>query len=174
MCNRWLVCILAALPLAGTTLKLLTMDDIVSQATSIVRGRIDSCTGERRGDVIYTRCQMNVTETWKGSPATASDVYIPGGTAQGRTQTFAGSPALGAGQEYVLFLWAGKSGINQVIGLTQGVFQLSQSDKTTMAVRAASTEPMVDAQGRPVHDASLRYSASELKRLVDGILTRSK
>ena len=94
MRTRWLICVLAALPLAGTTLKLLTMDDIVSQSTAIVRGRIGSCSGEMRGNVIYTRCQINVSETWKGPAATTADVYIPGGSARGLTQTFAGTPTL--------------------------------------------------------------------------------
>lgn len=174
MCKRWLLCILAVIPLSGTTLRLLTMDDIVSQSTSIVRGRVGSCAGEMRGNIIYTRCQMTVSETWKGAASGSVDVFTPGGTATGLTQTFAGTPLLAAGQEYVLFLWAGKSGLNQVIGLTQGVFQLSQSNKTTMAIRAASTEPMLDVRGRPVQDATLRYSATDLKRIVDGVLTRSK
>ena len=169
---RLLFCLLAVIPLGGTTLRLLTMDDIVNQSTSIVRGRIGSCAGELHGNVIYTRCQIDVTETWKG--ASASDVYFPGGTARGRTQTFAGSPVLTSGQEYVLFLWAGKSGINQVIGLTQGVFQLNQSQGMTTAIRAASTEPMLDARGRPVQDATLRYSAADLKRLVMQTLGRAK
>jgi hypothetical protein len=174
MRTRWLLCVLAVIPVFGTTLKLLTMDDIVSQSTSIVRGRIGSCAGEMHGNIVYTRCQVSVSESWKGDAAGTTDVYTPGGTAQGVTQTFTGTPVLAAGQEYVLFLWAGKSGLNQLIGLTQGVFQLSQAGKTTMAVRAASSEPMVDARGRPVQDATLRYSATELKRIVETILTRSK
>jgi len=173
MCIRWLLCVLAALPLTGTTLKLLTMDDIVEQSTAIVRGRIGSCAGEMRRNVIYTRCQINVSETWKGSAGSA-DVYIPGGSASGLIQTFAGTPTLVTGQEYVLFLWAGRSGINQLIGLTQGVFELSQSSGSAMAVRAASKELMVDAQGRPVRDEALRYSAADLKRIVNNVLTRSK
>ena len=74
----------------------------------------------------------------------------------------------------MLFLWAGHSGLNQLIGLTQGVFQLSQSGSSTTAVRPASSEPMVDAQGRPVRDETLRYSAADLKRIVMDMLTRSK
>ena len=170
---RWLLCFLAIVPLSGTTLKLLTMDDMVNQSTAIVRGRIGSCAGELRSGIIYTRCAISVTETWKG--ASVSDVYTPGGTVRGLTQTFSGSPVLTAGQEYVLFLWAGKSGINQLIGLTQGVFQLSQGEKSaTMAIRAASTEPMVDLRGRPAQDVTLRYSATELWHIVDDILKRSK
>jgi hypothetical protein len=91
------------------------------------------------------------------------------------TQTFAGTPQLNVGEEYVLFLWSGRSGINQLIGLTQGVFQLAADTKgDTVAVRAASTEPMVDAAGNAVTDRPVRYRASELKALVQRVLGASQ
>lgn len=171
MRTLWLLCVLAGYPLLGTTLERLTMDDIVQKSTSIVRGRVTGCNGEMRRNVIYTRCQVSVSETWKGTAGPSAEVFIPGGSVRGLTQTFSGAPELTTGQEYVLFLWAGKSGINQLIGLTQGLFELQQDGKAVTAVRAATSEPMVDAGGRPVVDATLRYSAADLKRIVTAIQT---
>ena len=49
-----------------------------------------------------------------------------GGVAGGIRQSVSGAPELKPGQEYVLFLWTSRSGLTQVIGLSQGLFQLSE------------------------------------------------
>lgn len=169
---RWalLAAMFAALPALGTTLERLSMDDLVAKSTSIVRGRVGSCAGELRTGVVYTRCQIAVAETWKGAAGAATTVLIPGGNAAGLVQTFAGAPKLQPGADYVFFLWAGKSGNHQVIGLTQGLFLLSTDGK--VVERSAATEPMVDAAGQPVTDRPLRYSAAELRKLVTETLAK--
>jgi hypothetical protein len=156
---------------AGTTLERLSLEDMAQKSTGIVRGRVSGCAGEMRQNVIFTRCDVSVSETWKGNAAPRVSVYVPGGRVGRLTQTIAGAPALENGQEYVIFLWAGRSGINQVIGLHQGVFQLAaDAEGTTIAQRAATAERMLDAGGLEVSDQSLRYTAAELKSRVLGIL----
>jgi hypothetical protein len=159
-----------AVPLLGTTLEHLTLEQMVQKSTGIVRARVASCTGEMRQRLIYTRCDVTVTETWKGAAATHTSVFVPGGRVGRLVQTIAGAPALTTGQEYVLFLWAGRSGINQVIGLHQGVFQLLPDGKGFIAQRTATTERMLDASGREIADQDMRYSAAELKQRVLAIL----
>ena len=162
---------LATAALLGTTLDRLSLEQMTQQSTGIVRGRVSACAGEMRQNLIYTRCEIAVTETWKGRPAASTSVYVPGGRAGGYMQTIAGSPALAAGQEYVIFLWAGRSGINQVIGLHQGVFQLAPDGKGgVVAQRSATSERMLDSSGREVADRDVRYSASELRQRVQEIL----
>ena len=50
---------------------------------------------------------------------------VPGGRVQNLTQTFTGTPKFNADEQYVLFLWVGRSGVPQIIGLSQGVFDVT-------------------------------------------------
>lgn len=159
-----------SLSLRATTLERMSMDDIATKSTTIVRGTVGSCAGELRHTMVFTRCEINVTETWKGTAAAKSTVYVPGGAARGLRQNITGVPQLAAGQEYVFFLWSGRSGINQIIGLTQGVFELRSEGKTTVATRAAANARVVDANGSVTVDQDLRYTATELKQMVTRIL----
>ena len=170
-----LTAMLAAAPLFGTTLEFLSMDELVQKSTGIVRGHVNNCTGSMRRDMVYTVCQVSIAETWKGPAAGQTNVWIPGGTVNRVTQHFSGMPNLVQGQDYVLFLWAGPSGLNQLIGLTQGVFELKADGKSgVVAERAAASERMVNAAGQPVTDQPVRYTAAELKKIVTGILARSE
>jgi hypothetical protein len=161
----------AAASLPATTLEHLTLDQMAQKSTTIVRGRVNGCAGELRQSLIYTRCEITVGETWKGNRVAWITVHVPGGRAGRFVQTVAGSPVLEPGQEYVFFLWAGRSGIHQVIGLHQGVFRLLPDGKGNLvAQRSATSERMLDSSGHEIADENLRFSASELKRRVMAIL----
>ena len=157
--------------LHAATLEYLSLDDMAKKSTAIVRGRVQSCAGEFRGSVIYTHCKVAVTEQWKGASESLVDVATPGGTAKGMAQNFSGSPKLLQGSEYVLFLWTGKSGMTQVIGLSQGVFDL-KADATgaakgqAMAQRAATQERMLDAAGEVMSASPLEMRVRDLKARV--------
>jgi len=155
----------------AATLEKLTLDEMSRRSTSIVRARIISCAGEAQGSLILTRCRLQVSEYWKGT-LTDSSFVLPGGQYQGLVQTFTGTPTVVEGQEYVLFLWTGKSGKAQVIGLSQGSFSLAPDAKGGEARvrRSASTEVMLDKNGIPVADTPLDLSVSELKTRVQKAL----
>jgi len=155
---------LCASGLSAATLEKLSMDDMTQKSTVVVRERINSCAGEQKGSVIYTRCRMSVTERWKGTAGAQLEFFVPGGTARGLTQVFTGTPNLAPGSEYVLFLWAGKSGNLQVIGLSQGVFDVKAGGITVK--REASTERMLNAAGQPVQDEGVEMSVAALKQRV--------
>ena len=84
----------------------------------------------------------------------------------------AGAPSLRVGNEYVLFLWTSRSGLTQIIGLSQGVFSVTPSPVGDAAAgdplvtRAAAGERMLDTAGRPVRDQVLAMKWSELKSQV--------
>jgi hypothetical protein len=170
-------CSLLAMTLQATTLERLALDEMIQKSTEIVRGRVVSAGGARRGAMIYTQARIQVTEWWKGKQAGTIDVYVPGGVYGGERQIISGSPQLREGYEYVLFLWTGRSGMTQVIGLSQGVFDLKfeQADRAVQAFRAASTETMIDAQTRePVVDTPVRMRVSELRDRVKSVLGAAK
>ena len=151
----------------AATLEKLTTDEMAQKATLIVRGRVSQCSGEVRGPLIYTSCTVAVTERWKGQAGSTVQVWIPGGSARGLVQTFTGTPKFTNGDEYVLFLWAGKSGLNQVIGLSQGVFDLTpDSNGAVVAKRSATSERMVDKAGLEIRDEAVELRVSDLKAQV--------
>jgi hypothetical protein len=163
--------VLSANIATGATLEQLSVEQMSQQATVIVRGRVSGCAGEMRGSVIYTRCTVAVTERWKGQTPAETAFIIPGGSARGLVQTFTGTPKFTSGDEYVLFLWAGRSGIYQIIGLSQGKFDLRVSKNGQAEVhRAAAGERMIDKSGNEILDRPVDMTASELKRRVDRAL----
>lgn len=168
-CHHLFFVCLASMPLlSAATLERLTMDQMIDQSTEIVRARLISSAGVARGPVIYTAHQLQVLESLKGKLPAQTVVYTPGGTAMGLQQSFSGSPELKQGQEYVLFLWMGKSGLRQVIGLSQGAFTLRQNAAGEMvAAREPSRELMLSPDsGTPVKDDLLSVRLTELRRRV--------
>jgi hypothetical protein len=159
----------AASALSAATLERLSFDDMVKKSAEIVRGRVTvSSTSFRgapsRGGTIYTHYTVDVAERWKGGGSSRIDIAVPGGTVNGIRQSFPGAPALEPNADYVLFLWTSPSGLTQIIGFTQGVMNLkSDAAGKALLVRAATSEPMVDAFGRPVTDNGFSMSLTDFR-----------
>jgi hypothetical protein len=156
------------MPLQSATLERLTLSDMAVKSTAIVRAKVISSYASFTGSAIYTHYKLQVMERLKGLGVTA-DVAVRGGVAGGMQQIVPGSPRFNAGDEYVFFLWAGKDGVNQVIGLTQGLFAVS-ADGSEMLTRNASHELMLDKSGHPVKDQTLVMSMSDLRAQIAGAL----
>lgn len=155
--------------LAGaTTLEKLTLDDMVQKSTAIVRARAVSSTSVLRGSMIYTVYRLQVAEVLKGSIAPgAAEVYVPGGTYGRFRQSIAGSPVLAPGVEYVLFLWASPRGLVQVIGLSQGVFEVTKSASgDPLLVRGRIEADFVDSAGRAAVDEGMRVTLGSLRESI--------
>lgn len=151
-------------PLQCATLERLSMADMISKSTAIVRASVGSSSVAPAGPVIYTHYQLHVTERYKGPAQATVDLALPGGIAGGVQQVFSGVPQLHPGEEYIFFLYTGKSGLTQVIGLTQGLFAVTENSKDPALTRAASHETMLDrATGRQVQDRTLTTTLSALK-----------
>ena len=175
MMRRLLLCGgLLATAVAGlhaTTLQQLSLNDMIQLSTAIVQGQATLTGSSFRGSIIYTHYQIQVSDVFKGSPATQLDVAVLGGSAQGFRQDYAGSPTLTNGQNYVLFLWTSKSGLTQVIGLSQGLFTVAvNASGQTMAVRPASAQRMLSSTGQPVSDSDIMMSLSDLRKRIQTVL----
>ena len=153
------------LPLAGATLEQLSLDDMIQKSTSIVRGTVTVSRVDASGPIIYTHYTIRVTENFKGNSQGAVDVAVPGGTANNLRQIFAGTPQFKIGDDYVFFLWTGRSGLTQIMGLTQGLFALSQgSAANPTATRPASREVMLEkGTGREVKDQTIVMTLADLR-----------
>jgi hypothetical protein len=163
---------LVALPLQCATLDQLSMRDMIAKSTAIVRAKVVSSYAAMSGPVVYTHYQLQVSERYKGAAQSTVDLAIPGGIANGIRQVWGGAPQLDNGADCVFFLWTGKSGLTQVMGLSQGLFTVAQDGSTDPAVtRTASHETMLDHNtGRAVHDQTLTMPLSGLKAQIAAVI----
>jgi len=154
-----------AVALPAATLERLGLDDLIGKSTLIVRGKILNSFTAASGPVIYTHYRIQPSETLKGTANVVVEIQVPGGTAGNLRQTFAGVPQFQTGDEYVFFLWTGKSGSTQVLGLTQGLFSVAAGGaKDPLTTRPASHEVMLDhGTGKQVKDQTLTMHLSELR-----------
>lgn len=165
---------LASLP--ASTLQRLSLDDMILKSTTIVRGTIQpGTTAAFRGAIIFTHFQLSVTTALKGQAGLISgqviDVAVPGGVLNGIQQPVAGAPTLVPGQDYVFFLWTGKSGLTQVIGLSQGLFNVTKNAQGQLIVsRGAANSPMVDSGGQPVTDTNVQMTLAQLITKIQSVL----
>lgn len=155
--------LLAAALLEATTLEKLSLDEMVAKSTAIARGRISRSGVRQHGAIFYSHYTLHVTEQYKGAPVRQIDVVLPGGAIGTTQQTFSGVPALPADAEVVLFLWTSKSGLTHVIGLSQGILQVSKDAAgQTVFSREAILEGMVEGRtGRAATDNGMRFTANE-------------
>jgi hypothetical protein len=156
--------LLAIMPLWATTLEQLPLPEIAQKSTAIVRARVKTSTGVLRGSDVYTIYKLEPLEVWK-TPASGApmEVAVPGGIAGGFRQPVDGAPTLAPGREYVLFLWTGRNGLTQLIGLSQGLFDVREG---TMVWRSPASERMLDGAGRPVRDEAISMKLADLKAQV--------
>ena len=152
------------LPVRGTTLEQLSLKDMILKSTAIVHAKVTGSYTALRGQDVYTHYQLQVSETLKPGGTQAIDVAVPGGSAQGLRQLVAGAPAIAIGGDYVFFLWTSRSGLTQVIGLSQGLYRMTQdSAGNAIMVRPATTELMLDKNGHAVTDQTQTLEWSNVR-----------
>jgi hypothetical protein len=168
-----LLAFLLLAPAECATLERLSLDEMITKSTTIVRGTVTSSWTAYKGAVIYTHYKIQVSESFKGSAKATTEIMVPGGMVNGVQQNFSGSPVLKQGDEFVFFLWTSSTGITWITGLTQGLFALPAADAATdrMATRQASRELMLDAAtSQAVKDAALSMKLSDLRTRIAGTL----
>jgi hypothetical protein len=164
-------------PAQAATLEQLSLDEMTRQSTAIVRARVTGSHAATRNGNIYTYFQLQVLENWKGQGST--EVAVPGGVVDGIRQSVTGASELKTGQEYVLFLWTSRSGLTQVIGLSQGLFKLSEEGSeggggVAFARRPAASELMLDRSGNAVEDRAVKMRLQDLRARVVQTLRASR
>jgi hypothetical protein len=157
---------LSSAPAWATTLERLSLADMIAKSTSIVHAKVTSSYSALVGADIYTYYQLQVSEVLKptGHAAQSLQVAVPGGEAKGLRQMVPGAPAITIGSDYVLFLWTSRSGLTEVIGLSQGLFRMTQdSTGNAVLVRPVSSAPMVDKNGAAVTDQATTYRWTDVR-----------
>jgi hypothetical protein len=158
--------------LRASTLQRLSLNDLIQKSTTIVRGTIQpGSSAVLRGSLIYTHYQLLVTTAFKGTPGVTIDVAVPGGILNGMQQPVAGAPLLTPGQDSVFFLWTSKSGLTQVIGLSQGLFGITTNAQGQVMVwRGATSETMLNSSGQVVTDSSIQMPLTQLVGKIQAVL----
>ena len=163
-----LVLTFCMMPLRCATLERLSLDEMIAKSTAIVRGKVAGSYAAASGPAIYTHYSIQVSERFKGGADTI-EVVVPGGVAGNLRMTVSGAPVLNVGDEFVFFLYTGKSGLTSIVGLTQGLFTLAQGSKDPTATRTATRELMLDPlTARPVKDETLVMPLSQLRAKIAG------
>jgi len=149
----------------ASTLQYLSLEDLVTESTAIVRGTVVGSQTTMRGPVVYTLYSLQVTDSWKGTLGSTVSVAVPGGVASGVQQTFAGAPNLREGGDYVIFLWTTKSGLNVIMGLSQGLFELlpngTAAPADALVTQAGSSEIMLNGTGMQVTAKPIQMHVGE-------------
>jgi hypothetical protein len=146
----------------ATTLQKLGMDEMIREATGIERAKVLGSYAAPVGKNIYTYYQFEVLEALKGEAQ--RQIAIPGGASGGYRQVVPGAPELSKGQEYVLFYWTSRTGLTQLLGLSQGLFsERADVAGNPMLVRPASTETMLNKDGKPIQDKPESLRLNDLR-----------
>lgn len=156
--------------LNAATLERLTIEQMAQQATAVVRGRVGEARAARFGALVYTLHRFDAEERFKGAPIAGLEVAVLGGTYEGVNYSFAGTPDLKAGDEYVLFLWTGPSGRTQIVGLSQGVFRVVRSSDGAVVMRTDAKESVFAGEDGPPRSQALEMTFDQLAASVRAAL----
>ena len=161
---------------SATTLQQLSTDAMIQQSTAIVRAKVTGSNTAFVGKDIYTYYQLQVTQSLKSSSALNQiQVAVPGGMARGLRQMVAGAPTLTNGQDYVIFLWTSRSGLTQIIGLSQGLFSVTYDASGNASVsRPAAAGIMLDVNGNVAADQAVSLKWSDLRTHIQQKLAAGK
>lgn len=176
-----------------------TEDDLFKQSLLIVKGKVSAVSDSFQvrstagGTQTYTDYTVNPSEVLRGSfQGKSLTVRLPGGTVGNVTTVYDHCPDLQKGEEYILFLYqlgygstyATKEDYYNILGLTQGVFQLSAEDSSADApvYRSQSGSTLAAsvltarANEYPVDPLYFRneYLANQKTNLENGIITQAK
>jgi hypothetical protein len=155
---------LVCLPVRSSTLQHLSLKEMALQSTEVVRGHVQRGKSAWHGSQLFTHYLVFVDDRWKGSGGPVVDMAVQGGVVDCQRQTAAGAPELADGGEYVLFLWRSPSGLNLIIGMSQGLFVVNSPGEE--AVQASTTEIMLDHSGAGVRAAPVRMKLADMRKYV--------
>lgn len=120
-------CVAGVSPTAeATTMVQLSTHQMVDAADTIVRGTVTEVWAEEdENGVVWTRAQLEVSETYKGDPSQVAVVIDQVGGQFGRNVSIVvGGAKFSAGEEGVFFLEQLGSGRISTIGMSQGKYTL--------------------------------------------------
>jgi hypothetical protein len=119
-----------AVPLAGTTLARLDLDQLARAADAVARVRCTDAAGYLERGSVWTRTQFTVIETLKGAPPPQITVRLPGGRSGHILVSIEAVPRFRPGEEGVLFLEKLAGGDYSVTAWALGSFRIRRNERT--------------------------------------------
>ena len=154
----------------AATLEQLSLAEMVRQSSAIVLAKAAQSRSIRAGALIYTLVEVEVLEQWKGERVARREIALPGGRIGGFSQRFDGVPVLAPDQEFVAFLWTGPSGRTQLLGLSQGFFDVIRDSQGGIRIHRQPTADLMFVPGTTTPVASTAIDMP-LEALVAQILS---
>ncbi|HUR19581.1 MAG TPA: hypothetical protein VMZ90_02150 [Vicinamibacterales bacterium] len=178
---RLLVTVMVGLGLTAATVLASTFlsaefREVVSEASTIVRGRVTDVRAMRStaGDV-ESVVTIAVETALKGSGETFVSMRVPGGTIGRYRTVMPGAPVMRVGEQAVFFLKRGPGNSLWPVGLAQGIYRVSSSGGPVRMVQAPVLPGVTTNAVGVVVRGDVRRKAlplAEFESLVRLLLTR--
>jgi hypothetical protein len=157
-----------ALPAQATVMQLLAVEDLTRRSSDVIVGQVQASETEWNAahTRIYTRIQLRIDETLKGSLTRSQIVTVTqlGGEKDGIRLDYAGRPTFTVGESVVLFTTRAKNNDLIVVGLKQGKMNLIGNEikrdfsGITLVQRSADGRSLQPLAARPA-----RMTLTELR-----------
>ena len=126
------LCLIPA-ELSAILMRPLPIAELSQKADLVVLGTVQSKSSHRDAEGrIYTKIELQVSETWKGTRSDASlTIYQGGGTVGNERVEVSGEAEYGIGEEVVAFLVLNPRGQPITLALAQGKFHVWKDKQTS-------------------------------------------
>lgn len=113
----------------ATTIQVLSLEKLTRSSSVILRGKVTKIESFWNKDrtAIYSRISLQREEELKGTTQAEVQVFLPGGTVDGRTTIVIGAPEFKEGEEVVLFL-SQATGYQEEVALPETVVPFRLTD----------------------------------------------
>ncbi len=139
-----------AFPVWGASVKTMPVATLTSEADHVVVGRCVSEASRWHGDKIVTDITLEISQTLKGNASPELVITALGGTAMHPrlktpvTMNVPGGVSFDVGEEVLVFSKTSASGLNQLVGLTQGKFLIDTDALTGEKVIPVGQKVLTD------------------------------
>ena len=160
----------------ATTLLRLSLAQMAQAADTVVRARCVTTASRWDGGAIWTFAQVDVVESFKGSPPTRLQVRLPGGRVGHLITNVEDAPRLQTGEEKILFLEKNVAGDYSVTGWVEGTFRIRKNLNGEETITQDSSEVAVfDPATRQFRTEGLRnLSMSDFRQRVAAALAAGR
>ena len=137
--------VLIASPAFATTIKKMDLPEMVSLSDAIAQGTVESVETRWEDKSIYTYASIRVDEGIKGAPRRALLIRQPGGRIGSLHLDAPGTPKFNKGDQVIVFLRDRKDGTFDVVGLSQGKYDLTDNFAVTNSAGLNLLDPKTGA-----------------------------
>jgi hypothetical protein len=168
LCRIGLFLVISSI-LSATIVPRMAFEQIVSDSTKIVHGRVIDSRAEEVDGIIWTHYRVQVLDSVKGTNGDILTVTEPGGELNGVGMIVQGASKFETGEEDVLFLYQTPLGFWRTTGWSQGKFDVVNSAGSKV-VRAAKNGVELLPNGRAAAGQSVEsFNGQALTDFLDAV-----